>query len=110
MSRPCGAQCKCKNKNPFRKIDNSIVGRYELLINFVVTTVKQNEMEGKVKWFDAKKGYGFLLGNDGTEIYVHYSGLAMEGFKVLKYGKPVTYDTEMTDKGLQAVNVRTVKK
>ena len=67
-------------------------------------------MEGKVKWFDGKKGYGFILGDDGTEIYVHYTGLAMEGFRVLKYGKPVEYDVEMTDKGPQAINVRIIKR
>lgn len=67
-------------------------------------------MEGTVKWFDAKKGYGFILGEDGSEIYVHYTGIVADGFRTLDYGKRVEYDTESTAKGPQAVNVRIVKR
>ena len=60
---------------------------------------------GKVKWFDKKKGYGFLVIEDGMEIFVHYSGLNMEGFKTLKPGQTVVFGLIETEKGLQAINV-----
>lgn len=65
-------------------------------------------MQGKVKWFDARKGYGFIEGSDGREIYVHYTGIVCEGFRVLRHGKHVEYDEEQTPAGPQAVNVHTV--
>ena len=67
---------------------------------------------GKVKWFNAKKGYGFLVMEDGTEtfdIFVHYSGLNMEGFKALKPGETVTFDVIEAEKGRQAVNVTVIE-
>lgn len=60
---------------------------------------------GKVKWFNAKKGYGFLVIEDGMEIFVHYSGLNMDGFKTLKPGQTVVFGLIETEKGLQAINV-----
>ena len=60
---------------------------------------------GKVKWFDKKKGYGFLVIEDGMEIFVHYSGLNMEGFKTLEPGQTVVFGLIETEKGLQAINV-----
>ena len=67
-------------------------------------------MEGSVKWFDARKGYGFINGDDGREIYVHYTGIECEGFRVLRYGKRVEYDEQtLPDGHRQAVNVRIVK-
>ena len=67
-------------------------------------------MEGTVKWFDPKKGYGFINGDDGTEIYVHYTGIVSDGFRTLDYGKRVRYDTESTPAGQQAVNVTVIKR
>lgn len=64
---------------------------------------------GKVKWFDKKKGYGFLVMEDDTEIFVHYSGLNMEGFKSLKPGQTVTFDVIETERGRQAVNVTVIE-
>ncbi|MFW5804390.1 MAG: cold shock domain-containing protein [bacterium] len=49
-------------------------------------------MQGKVKWFDPKLGYGFIISNDGKEIFVHYSGISMEGFRKLKHGQEVEFD------------------
>lgn len=62
-------------------------------------------MTGKVKWFNDKKGFGFLTGDDGSEVFVHYSAIVGEGFKTLAQGDTVKYDIKGTKKGLQAINV-----
>ncbi|MBR5105409.1 MAG: cold-shock protein [Alistipes sp.] len=67
-------------------------------------------MEGKVKWFDSKKGYGFIITEEGKEIFVHYTGIVKEGFKALNEGQFVTYEIGNGDKGEQAVNVQIVPK
>ncbi len=67
-------------------------------------------MTGKVKWFDSKKGYGFIIGEDGKEIFVHFSGIVKDGFKSLVEGEAVTYEIESGAKGEQAVNVATMAK
>ena len=60
---------------------------------------------GKVKWFDSKKGYGFILGDDERDVFVHYSNILMGGFKALVEGQAVGYDVEPVEKGLKAINV-----
>lgn len=67
-------------------------------------------MIGKVKWFDSKKGYGFILTDEGQEIFVHYSGIVAEGFKALTEGQSVEFEIGSNDKGEQAVNVTVVPK
>ncbi|MBE6220479.1 MAG: cold shock domain-containing protein [Alistipes sp.] len=67
-------------------------------------------MIGKVKWFDNKKGYGFILKEEGGEIFVHYSGIVAEGFKSLSEGQTVEYEIGDNDKGVQAVNVKVLAK
>ncbi len=62
-------------------------------------------MQGTVKWFNAKKGWGFITDTEGNEIFVHFSKINMDGFKELKDGEAVEYDIEESDKGPQAVNV-----
>ncbi|MBE6010316.1 MAG: cold shock domain-containing protein [Lachnospiraceae bacterium] len=62
-------------------------------------------MQGTVKWFNAKKGWGFITDSEGNEIFVHFSKINMDGFKELKDGEAVEYDIEESDKGPQAVNV-----
>ena len=62
-------------------------------------------MKGKVKWFNAEKGYGFINGEDGKDIFVHYSHIQQEGYKSLEEGQEVTFDAVDSDKGLQARNV-----
>lgn len=62
---------------------------------------------GKVKWF-GEKGYGFILGDDGNEYFVHYSGIDKDGYKVLETDQRVEFDIEATDKGKKAVHVRVV--
>ena len=61
--------------------------------------------KGTVKWFNAEKGYGFITGEDGNDVFVHYSGLNMEGFKTLEEGAAVEYEIVNGEKGPQAVNV-----
>lgn len=60
---------------------------------------------GKVKWFNAKKGYGFICDEDGIDVFVHFSALNMEGFKVLEEGDTVEYEVVDGEKGPQAANV-----
>lgn len=60
---------------------------------------------GKVKWFNAKKGYGFICDEDGADVFVHFSALNMEGFKVLEDGDTVEYEVVDGEKGPQAANV-----
>lgn len=62
-------------------------------------------MVGKVKWFDSKKGYGFILTDEGREVFVHYTGIIAEGFKALTEGQNVEFEIGSNDKGVQAVNV-----
>ena len=60
---------------------------------------------GKVKWFNAEKGYGFITADDGTDIFVHYSAIQGEGFKTLDEGQAVSFDVSQSDRGPQASNV-----
>lgn len=62
-------------------------------------------LDGIVKWFDPKKGFGFLVGPEGQDIFVHFSKIDGEGFRVLKDGSTVTYDAVLSDKGWQATKV-----
>ncbi|MBD3267939.1 cold-shock protein [bacterium] len=61
---------------------------------------------GRVKWFSEKKGYGFIEGEGGQELFVHHSGIAGGGFKNLYEDETVEYETEQGDKGPKAVNVK----
>ena len=64
--------------------------------------------EGTVKWFSDQKGYGFIEQENGPDVFVHHSNITMEGFKSLKEGARVTFETEQGQKGLTAVNVALV--
>ncbi len=61
--------------------------------------------KGTVKWFNNQKGYGFIQDESGKDVFVHYSGLKMEGFKSLEDGAAVEFDVIDGAKGPQAVNV-----
>ena len=65
-------------------------------------------MTGKVKWFDSKKGYGFITEESGKEIFVHFSGIATDGFKSLNEGQIVEFEIGNGAKGEQAVNVTVI--
>lgn len=60
---------------------------------------------GKVKWFDPKKGFGFVVGPDGQDVFVHYSQIQGDGFRSLKDGEDIEYELVEGDKGWQAQNV-----
>lgn len=62
-------------------------------------------LEGKVKWFNPRKGYGFIGTEDGRDVFVHYSCIAADGFKTLDEGDTVSFDIVEGEKGLRATNV-----
>lgn len=61
---------------------------------------------GKVKWFDEKKGFGFIERSDGSDVFVHFRAITGQGFKTLTEGQEVEFEVEQGQKGPQAVNVR----
>ena len=69
-------------------------------------TGRQQKMEqGKVKWFNAEKGFGFIEREGGDDVFVHFSAIQGEGFKTLEEGQDVTFDVEQGQRGPQASNV-----
>jgi len=64
--------------------------------------------DGTVKWFNERKGYGFIEQEDGPDAFVHHSGINGNGFKTLREGDKVTFDIEQGCKGPSAVNVTVV--
>ena len=63
---------------------------------------------GKVKWFDERKGYGFISRDDGDDVFVHYSEIESEGFKTLTENQEVSFELKEGPKGLQASNVHVI--
>ena len=61
---------------------------------------------GNVKWFDSKKGFGFIINPEGKDVFVHFSSIEGEGFRSLKDGEPVDYEQVQGEKGLLAQHVR----
>lgn len=71
-------------------------------ISFLEVSIMNN---GTVKWFNNQKGYGFISDEAGNDVFVHFSGLNMDGFKTLEEGSAVAFDVIEGNKGPQAVNV-----
>lgn len=67
--------------------------------------MSNGKIEGQVKWFNPRKGYGFIATPDGRDIFVHYSSISGDGYKTLTEGDAVTFDIIEGDKGLRAENV-----
>jgi len=67
------------------------------------------EEYGVVKWFNTKKGYGFIIGPNGEDVFVHYRSILVEGFKDLKEGQEVSYLQIKAEKGWQAAEVQVVE-
>ena len=63
-------------------------------------------LQGKVKWFNAEKGFGFIEVEGQDDVFVHFSAIQGEGFKTLEEGQAVTFDVEQGQRGAQAANVR----
>ncbi len=64
---------------------------------------------GRVKWFNSKKGYGFIERDDGEDVFVHYTAIRGQGYRTLKDGQTVEFEVEETERGPRAVNVRVVR-
>ena len=62
-------------------------------------------MTGKVKWFNAEKGYGFITSDEGKDIFVHYRAIQADGFRSLEEGQKVSFEIVESDRGQQAANV-----
>ena len=77
----------------------------EIIISPFYIFMEVSTMKGTVKWFNNQKGYGFISDESGNDVFVHYSGLNMEGFKSLDEGAAVEFDVVQGEKGPQATNV-----
>jgi len=83
----------------------------QLSLNDYGHRIKNEEvtnMQGKVKWFNAEKGYGFITGEDGNDVFAHFSEIQQDGFKSLNEGDEVTFDITEGPKGPQASNIVSV--
>ncbi|WP_303970012.1 cold-shock protein [Sporosarcina ureae] len=65
--------------------------------------------QGKVKWFSSDKGYGFIEADDGEDVFVHFTGIATDGFKTLTEGQTVSFEVIEGNRGPQAANVSTLE-
>ncbi|WP_153732980.1 cold-shock protein [Sporosarcina obsidiansis] len=65
--------------------------------------------QGKVKWFSSDKGYGFIEADDGEDVFVHFTGIATDGFKTLAEGQTVSFEVIEGNRGPQAANVSTLE-
>lgn len=72
---------------------------------FVILLGGTDMAVGKVKWFNAEKGFGFITSEEGKDIFVHFSAIQADGYKSLEEGQTVDYDVTETDRGPQAQNV-----
>ena len=66
-------------------------------------------MNGTVKWFNSEKGFGFITGDDGRDVFAHFSQINIDGFKTLEEGQKVSYEVAQGPKGPQAENINIVR-
>ena len=68
------------------------------------------KVSGKVKWFNNAKGYGFIVADgDEEDMFAHYSSISMEGYKTLKAGQSVMFDTKKVENGIHAINISAIE-
>jgi CspA family cold shock protein len=95
-----------------RTVDNIIKGVYNVswtkspVLKFLGGIVM---VTGKVKWFNAQKGYGFITRDDGGDVFVHYSAIKGQGYRTLEEGQKVEFDVVQGEKGPQAANVTVLR-
>ena len=80
---------------------------FQALLDSLLESIQEEVcmQQGTVKWFNAKKGYGFISDESGSDVFVHFSALNMDGFKELKDGEAVEFEVVEGEKGPQAANV-----
>ncbi len=66
------------------------------------------KLTGTVKWFDSKKGYGFITADNGQDVFVHYTGIVGNGYRTLDEGDRVSFEITESEKGLKAVEVERI--
>jgi len=71
----------------------------------MITKGMFGNMQGRVKWFNAEKGYGFIETEEGNDVFVHFSAIQMDGYKTLEEGQAVEFDIVQGARGPQAANV-----
>jgi CspA family cold shock protein len=69
---------------------------------------RMEKLTGTVKWFDSKKGYGFITADNGQDVFVHYTGIIGNGYRTLEEGDRVSFEITESDKGLKAVEVERI--
>lgn len=75
-----------------------------------VDALQAGKISGKVKWFNNAKGYGFIVADGGeVDMFAHYSSITMEGYKTLKAGQGVLFDTKEVDNGIHAINISAIE-
>ena len=85
-------------------VESSIMPTFASIIIYLQSLQSMN-MKGKVKWFDAAKGFGFIQTEEGNDVFVHYTGIAKDGFKRLDEGQAVSFEITEGKRGPQATNV-----
>jgi len=93
--------------NGIKKITESLkcLGRSGIFLRGNKEDLRSMSQEGKVKWFNEAKGYGFIQQDNGPDVFVHFSAIKTEGFKTLAEGQRVQFDIVEDEKGLKAANV-----
>ncbi|MGK0247647.1 MAG: CspA family cold shock protein [Oleispira sp.] len=83
--------------------------REKVMLTGNVTTKTFGLVTGTVKWFNNAKGYGFIVADGQSEdMFAHYSSITMNGYKTLKAGQAVTFDTKAVHDGIHAINISTI--